>query len=233
MCLAGLTSRVLPNVWHTAPAVANQRLSYPVTYWNTLGLLAALGIVLAFHITCSLRERRPARIVAAARDAAARGDAVLHVLARCDRRRRDRPARVRARGQAERAAQRRARDAARDRGAGARRLPREPARHDRPDHARGRVTGPPRRAGGGHLRARVRGACGCCWRSRSTRVLRRHAGRAWLSRGARAATLGTLAVVAIAAILALGIPHTRRARLEPLHERRQHRHAAAATCARG
>jgi hypothetical protein len=66
VCLAGLTSRVLPNVWHTAPGVANERLSYPVTYWNALGLLAALGIVLAFHLTCSLGERRSARILAAA-----------------------------------------------------------------------------------------------------------------------------------------------------------------------
>src|ERR1039457_4320867 len=39
VCLAGLTSRVLPNLWPTAPNVSNQRLSYPVTYWNTLGLL--------------------------------------------------------------------------------------------------------------------------------------------------------------------------------------------------
>jgi O-antigen ligase len=66
VCLAGLISRVLPDVWHTAPSVANERLSYPVTYWNTLGLLAALGIVLAFHLTCSLGERRLARILAAA-----------------------------------------------------------------------------------------------------------------------------------------------------------------------
>jgi O-Antigen ligase len=66
VCLAGLISRVLPNVWHTAPDVANQRLSYPVTYWNALGLLAALGGVLAFHLTCSLGERRVARILAAA-----------------------------------------------------------------------------------------------------------------------------------------------------------------------
>ena len=52
--------------WHTAPDVANERLSYPVTYWNTLGLLATIGIVLAFHLTCSLRERRLVRVLAAA-----------------------------------------------------------------------------------------------------------------------------------------------------------------------
>ncbi len=66
VCLAGLISRVLPDVWHTAPNVANQRLSYPVTYWNTLGLLAALGIVLAFQLTCTLGERRLVRVLAAA-----------------------------------------------------------------------------------------------------------------------------------------------------------------------
>ncbi len=65
VCLAGLTSRVLPAVWPTAPDVSNQRLSYPVTYWNTLGLLAALGVVLAFHLSCTLSERRPVRVLAA------------------------------------------------------------------------------------------------------------------------------------------------------------------------
>jgi O-Antigen ligase len=66
VCLAGLISRVLPNLWPTAPDVSNQRLSFPVTYWNTLGLLAALGIVLAFHLTCSLHEPRLIRIAATA-----------------------------------------------------------------------------------------------------------------------------------------------------------------------
>lgn len=66
VCVAGLITRVLPHVWHTAPDVSNQRLSYPVTYWNTLGLLATLGIVLAFHLTCSLPERRIVRVLAAA-----------------------------------------------------------------------------------------------------------------------------------------------------------------------
>jgi O-Antigen ligase len=66
VCLAGLISRVAPDVWHTAPGVANERLSYPVTYWNALGLLAALGIVLAVHLTCTLGERRSVRVLAAA-----------------------------------------------------------------------------------------------------------------------------------------------------------------------
>jgi O-Antigen ligase len=66
VCVAGLTTRVLPDVWHTAPDVANQRLSYPVTYWNTLGLLATLTIVLALQLTCDGGERRAVRVVAAA-----------------------------------------------------------------------------------------------------------------------------------------------------------------------
>jgi hypothetical protein len=66
VCLAGLISRVAPDVWHTAPDVANERLSYPVTYWNALGLLATLGIVFALHLTCSLGERRSVRVLAAA-----------------------------------------------------------------------------------------------------------------------------------------------------------------------
>jgi O-antigen ligase len=65
VCVAGLLTRLLPDVWPTAPGVSNERLSYPVTYWNTLGLLAALGIVLAFHLSCSLGERRSVRVLAA------------------------------------------------------------------------------------------------------------------------------------------------------------------------
>ncbi len=66
VCLAGLASRVLPNVVHTTTAVAEERLSYPVTYWNAFGLLAALGIVLAFHLTCTLTEHRLVQVLAAA-----------------------------------------------------------------------------------------------------------------------------------------------------------------------
>ncbi|MGA9286118.1 MAG: O-antigen ligase family protein [Solirubrobacteraceae bacterium] len=65
VCVAGLATRLAPDVLHTAPDVSNQRLSFPVTYWNTLGLLAAMGIVLAFHLTSSLREKRVVAVLAA------------------------------------------------------------------------------------------------------------------------------------------------------------------------
>ena len=65
VCLAGLLTRVLPDVFPIAPNVLDQRLSYPITYWNGLGLLAAISIVLATHLTCSVREHPIARIAGA------------------------------------------------------------------------------------------------------------------------------------------------------------------------
>jgi O-antigen ligase len=66
VCLGGLASRVLPDVFPIAPNVLDQRLSYPITYWNGVGLLAALAIVFATHLTCSAREHPAARVVGAA-----------------------------------------------------------------------------------------------------------------------------------------------------------------------
>src|SRR5439155_7523569 len=44
----------------------DERLSYPVTYWNALGLLASLGIVLVVHLTTDFREPRWLRVASAA-----------------------------------------------------------------------------------------------------------------------------------------------------------------------
>jgi O-antigen ligase len=66
VCLGGLLSRVLPDVFPIAPNVLEQRLSYPITYWNGVGLLAALAIVFATHLTCSAREHVAARVAGAA-----------------------------------------------------------------------------------------------------------------------------------------------------------------------
>ena len=66
VCAAALTSRVLPHVWHTSPGVSNNRLSFPLTYWNALGILAAIGLILAVGLATSDREIRLSRAVAAA-----------------------------------------------------------------------------------------------------------------------------------------------------------------------
>jgi O-antigen ligase len=66
ICACGLFTRVLPRVWPTTPELADNRLSFPVTYWNALGLLAVLGIVLCVHFSSDSRESRFSRVGAAA-----------------------------------------------------------------------------------------------------------------------------------------------------------------------
>jgi hypothetical protein len=64
VCGAGLITRVLPDVWPIADNVQADRLSYPVTYWNTLGLLALLGLLAVAHLSASERERAWVRVAA-------------------------------------------------------------------------------------------------------------------------------------------------------------------------
>jgi O-antigen ligase len=61
----GLATRLIPDVWQVAPSIADFRLSYPLTYWNALGVLAAIGLVLAFG--CASRPDGPhtLRVIAA------------------------------------------------------------------------------------------------------------------------------------------------------------------------
>jgi O-antigen ligase len=61
----GFVTRALPEVWPISPNVVNERLSYPLTYWNALGLMAALGLVMALHLACSEREPRAWRVAGA------------------------------------------------------------------------------------------------------------------------------------------------------------------------
>ena len=63
---SALITRLAPEVWPTDPQVANDRLSFPLTYWNALGLACALGIVLCLHAASSTREPRLARVLGAA-----------------------------------------------------------------------------------------------------------------------------------------------------------------------
>ena len=67
VCAAGLIHRLLPDVW--ALGVEQRvrgRLQYPLTYANSMGLLAALGLVWSFGLTASTRESRVTRVLAAA-----------------------------------------------------------------------------------------------------------------------------------------------------------------------
>ena len=64
--LAALVSRLLPGLLPTGHGLAEERLSYPITYWNTLALLVGVACILAVHHTCDKREPRSVRVGAAA-----------------------------------------------------------------------------------------------------------------------------------------------------------------------
>lgn len=66
VALIGLLSRLLPGVWPTAPGLVNDRLAYPITYWNTFGLLTAFAALLAFHHAADEREPGWIRVGASA-----------------------------------------------------------------------------------------------------------------------------------------------------------------------
>jgi O-antigen ligase len=65
--VVALLSLLLPDVIPTTgTGLGDDRLSYPVTYWNALGLIAGVALVLSFHLTRSRREAVALRAVAAA-----------------------------------------------------------------------------------------------------------------------------------------------------------------------
>jgi hypothetical protein len=66
VCIAGLATRLLPDVFPIAATLANGRLSYPITYWNSLGLLAAVGAILGVHLASSRAEPPVVRVLGAA-----------------------------------------------------------------------------------------------------------------------------------------------------------------------
>src|SRR3954451_19327028 len=63
----GLLGRLLPDVVHATPSIsAGGRLDQPLTYWNAMGALGAVGLVLAARIAGDARYRSPALRAAAA-----------------------------------------------------------------------------------------------------------------------------------------------------------------------
>jgi hypothetical protein len=59
-------SRTLPDRIHVDPGIANERLSYPLTYSNALGMLIALGLVLCFAFATRASGPRTPRVLGSA-----------------------------------------------------------------------------------------------------------------------------------------------------------------------
>ena len=66
ICAYAFVSRVLPELLPTTPAFATPRLANPITYWNALGMVGALGVILCLHLACSQDEPAVVRALAAA-----------------------------------------------------------------------------------------------------------------------------------------------------------------------
>ena len=80
VCVAALITRLFPTLWDISPGIS-ARLNWPVTYFNALGLLAALAIVLCLHLTSDETEPAAVRALAAA-PAAFLGPCLLFTLSR-------------------------------------------------------------------------------------------------------------------------------------------------------
>ena len=63
VCLIGLISRVLPHTWPTASSFFDSRLNYPLTYWNAEGMVAAIVLILGFHLTADRAEHWSVRVL--------------------------------------------------------------------------------------------------------------------------------------------------------------------------
>ena len=66
VCGIGLVTRVAADVWPIGDGVGKSRLAYPITYWNSFGLLAVFGALLCLHLTSDEGTPRIGRVAAAA-----------------------------------------------------------------------------------------------------------------------------------------------------------------------
>lgn len=66
ICAAALTARLLPHAIFDPTLVHEHRLGYPLTYWNALGILSCVGVVLCAHLACGTRDSRVTRVLGAA-----------------------------------------------------------------------------------------------------------------------------------------------------------------------
>ena len=66
IALAGLITRLAPATFPVAGGYLPERVAFPLTYWNAMGIACALGVVLLLHLTASGKEPGWVRVLAAA-----------------------------------------------------------------------------------------------------------------------------------------------------------------------
>ena len=64
ICVIALITRLRPDIYSN-PGSGFGRLDYPITYWNGLGMLAAVGGIIGLHLSASENEPWPVRVLAA------------------------------------------------------------------------------------------------------------------------------------------------------------------------
>jgi O-antigen ligase len=65
VAFAALATRLFPDEFSTALGLAPDRLSFPLTYWNALGVLMAVGMAFCLHLASDQTEPRAVRALAA------------------------------------------------------------------------------------------------------------------------------------------------------------------------
>lgn len=66
VAVASLVTRVLPELHHIQASIENDRLSYPLSYWNAVGIFAAVTIVLCVGLATRREEPPVVKALAAA-----------------------------------------------------------------------------------------------------------------------------------------------------------------------
>jgi hypothetical protein len=66
VCVASLATRLRPDLFPTPAGISVNRLAFPLTYWNALGLFATIGLVLTMNLASSARGPVALRIFATA-----------------------------------------------------------------------------------------------------------------------------------------------------------------------
>jgi hypothetical protein len=65
VCAVALVARTMPDVIFDPALAEEDRLGYPLGYWNALGMLSGIGVLFCGHLACSLRDHWVVRALAA------------------------------------------------------------------------------------------------------------------------------------------------------------------------